>query len=80
MADRAVWERSGTEAWEAFYVTHGEPRFFKERRYLTLAFPFLRQEDPPITVLDMGSGYGSSMLPLLKAQQHVTLCHMSIAV
>ena len=50
--------------------------FFKERTFLLLEFPMLRAErgaDGPLRVLEVGSGNGSSVLPLLSgnAQVHV---------
>ncbi|GLI67403.1 hypothetical protein VaNZ11_011592 [Volvox africanus] len=50
--------------WEEFYRAHPSARFFKERRYLLLEFPDLLQCEH---VAEIGCGCGSSILPVLKA-------------
>ena len=64
---REIMDKRGVSAWDRFFISHGEPKFFKERRYLTFEFLCLQQESPPIKIIDLGSGYGSSILPILKA-------------
>ncbi|KAG2451183.1 hypothetical protein HYH02_003790 [Chlamydomonas schloesseri] len=54
------------DRWEQFYRAHPSARFFKERRYLLLEFPFLTQPDCR-HVVEIGAGCGSSILPVLKA-------------
>ncbi|PNW71911.1 hypothetical protein CHLRE_16g668100v5 [Chlamydomonas reinhardtii] len=54
------------DRWEEFYKAHPSARFFKERRYLLLEFPFLTHPDCR-HVVEIGAGCGSSILPVLKA-------------
>ncbi|KAG2435841.1 hypothetical protein HXX76_007036 [Chlamydomonas incerta] len=54
------------DRWEVFYKAHPSARFFKERRYLLLEFPFLTHPDCR-HVVEIGAGCGSSILPVLKA-------------
>lgn len=65
--------------WERFHAAHNTARFFKERRYLPLAFPELVQEDPPIHVVELGCGCGASLVPVLKANAtcRATACDVS---
>ncbi len=37
------------------------------RRYLLLEFPALARREPPLRVVELGCGCGSSLLPVLKA-------------
>ena len=54
------------EPWEAFHSRHRRGRFFKERRYLPLAFPEIL--DPGVLhVVELGAGAGASLLPVLRA-------------
>lgn len=53
--------------WEAFHAQHGKGHFFKERRYLMLEFPVLSTVNPAQYFIDIGSGCGSSTLPILKS-------------
>lgn len=50
--------------WEEFHATHNSAKFFKERRYICLAFPELLQQNAHI--LEIGCGHGSSIVPVLK--------------
>ena len=59
--------------WEAFHATHSSAQFFKERRYVPLAFPELMREDPPMHIVELGCGCGSSIVPVLKVR-HRPLC------
>lgn len=58
--------------WEEFHYNHSAGRFFKEKRYLTIAFPRLLEEDPTWNGLahkigEIGCGCGSAMIPVLRA-------------
>ncbi|KAL6753310.1 S-adenosyl-L-methionine-dependent methyltransferase [Haematococcus lacustris] len=54
------------QAWDSFYQsTARSAKFFKERRYLLLEFPFLASQQP-LHVIELGCGYGASLLPVLK--------------
>jgi methyltransferase-like protein 6 len=63
--------------WEAFHRRHSAARFFKEKRYLPLAFPVLVRG--PIHVAEIGCGCGSALLPVLKTnpEARVTACDLS---
>lgn len=63
--------------WEAFHQRHAAARFFKEKRYIPLAFPALMK--PDIHVAEIGCGCGSALLPVLKANPaaRVTACDVS---
>lgn len=61
-----ILESTHDNPWDAFFAAHKRPYFFKERRYLHLEFPYLQQEQPSLKIVDLGSGYGSSTLPILK--------------
>jgi hypothetical protein len=52
--------------WESFHLVHSSARFFKERRYLPLAFPELLRAEEPIHIVELGCGAGASILPILK--------------
>lgn len=55
-------------AWEAFHSKdNGTSRFYKERRYLPLAFPILSDEATTRHVFEIGCGAGSALLPVLRA-------------
>ena len=72
-------------AWEAFFRSHPEARFFRERRYLGLSFaalapPSSAQQQPPLRhILELGAGNGCSVLPLLKLHPaaRATACDIS---
>ena len=56
------------DAWEAFHARdNGSSRFYKERRYLPLAFPALADEARTRHVFELGCGAGSALLPVLRA-------------
>ena len=71
------------DGWEAFHKRHGSARFFKEKRYIPLAFPMLLESPPPgqdfLHVAEIGCGCGSALLPVLKANPDVkvTACDLS---
>lgn len=50
--------------WEDFHAQHSLGRFFKEKRYLPIEFPQLR--DPNITIGEIGCGCGSALIPVLR--------------
>mmetsp|Transcript_37164 Transcript_37164/g.80907 ORF Transcript_37164/g.80907 Transcript_37164/m.80907 type:complete len:311 (-) Transcript_37164:367-1299(-) len=59
-----------SQAWERFHQQHNRGVFFKERRYLLVEFPELSSSmtrGTRTSVLEIGCGSGSSVLPLLKA-------------
>jgi len=57
----------GGEDWDKFYAsTARSAKFFKERRYILLEFPCLTVQQPPIHVVELGCGYGASLMPVLK--------------
>lgn len=68
-------------SWEAFHVRHSRNIFFKERRYLTKEFPELGVADKSLTVLEIGCGTGSSVVPILKANKEAVVyaCDCSAA-
>ncbi|CAG9463853.1 unnamed protein product [Pedinophyceae sp. YPF-701] len=77
--DRALREATAVAppqpdaAWEAFHTTQNAgARFYKEKRYIPLAFPALRCGAQPLHVLEVGCGCGSTILPLLQANAGMT--------
>lgn len=62
-------------SWESFYASHSTARFFKARRYLLLQFPYLLSAKSSIHVCEIGCGYGSSIIPILK---HVPSCTSTV--
>ena len=57
--------------WEEFHGIHSTGRFFKEKRYLTRAFPRLLEQDPrsigqPHRIGEIGCGCGSALIPVLR--------------
>jgi methyltransferase-like protein 6 len=59
-------------AWAAFHAKdNASARFYKERRYLPLAWPALA--DPALTasLVELGCGAGSALLPILRANPAV---------
>lgn len=58
--------------WEHFHATHYSAKFFRERRYMPLAFPELLKADAHI--LEIGSGAGASIVPVLKVPHPAYLC------
>jgi hypothetical protein len=54
------------DKWEAFHAAHSSARFFKERRYLPLAFPELTMAQHALHIVELGCGAGASIQPLLK--------------
>eukprot|EP00798_Chlamydomonas_sp_ICE-L_P020352 gene20352-27114_t len=60
------------DRWEEFFVQQSSVKFFKLRRYLLLEFPMLLQADPPLHVVELGAGCGSSILPVLTANETAT--------
>ncbi|KAL3699322.1 hypothetical protein R1sor_017344 [Riccia sorocarpa] len=59
-------------AWESFHKNHSNALFFKERRYLVKEFPELISGSRDITVLEVGCGTGSSVVPILRANGNAT--------
>jgi hypothetical protein len=49
-----------------YTLPHRRGRFFKERRYLPLAFPDILDPSVP-HVVELGAGAGASLLPVLQA-------------
>ena len=57
---------SDTQAWDRFYQTH-QTNFFKDRHYLTTAFPNeFRVGSGKQTLVEIGCGVGNTLLPLLE--------------
>ena len=54
--------------WDQFHSNHMTGTFFKERRYITKAFPELLNRDQVRNVLEVGVGSGSSAVALLRAR------------
>lgn len=81
-AGAALHRESDGASWEAFHQLHSGAKFFKEKRYLPLAFPVLRDDRGPggsLHVAEIGCGCGSAILPVLKANPAVkaTVCDVS---
>uniref|UniRef100_A0A061RNX5 Methyltransferase family protein n=1 Tax=Tetraselmis sp. GSL018 TaxID=582737 RepID=A0A061RNX5_9CHLO len=68
-----------SSAWEDFHSAHSTARFFKEKRYLVLEFPVLVDQLLTKHVLEIGSGCGSSLLPVLRENPaaSATACDVS---
>ena len=61
-SESEVWE----DAWEQFHTRqNANARFYKEKRYIPLAFPVLRDRSRSWHILEVGCGCGSTVLPLL---------------
>ena len=55
--------------WDAFYEKH-DSKFFKDRAWLFTEFPRLNPEiSPKLSVLEVGCGNGSNVIPLLEASK-----------
>ncbi|XP_074566811.1 uncharacterized protein LOC141823427 [Curcuma longa] len=61
------------DAWRSFHRRHSAEKFFKERRYLLKEFPELIRTSDSIKVLEVGCGNGSTVLPILRAKQNITV-------
>ncbi|XP_020526800.1 methyltransferase-like protein 6 isoform X2 [Amborella trichopoda] len=61
------------EAWKSFHNRHSRGRFFKERRYLLKEFPELLDAHGWYTILEVGCGNGSSVLPILRAKDTIVV-------
>ena len=64
--DSAKPVESYSKSWEMFHSQHSSARFYKERRYLPLAFPQLVQGAPQLHIVELGCGTGAALMPLLK--------------
>jgi methyltransferase-like protein 6 len=54
--------------WAAFHARdNGSARFYKERRYIPLAWPALTDGRVTRSVVELGCGAGSALLPVLRA-------------
>ncbi|XP_073127469.1 uncharacterized protein [Henckelia pumila] len=62
-----------SEAWENFHSRHSTGKFFKERRYLLKEFPELASCEGDSKVLEVGCGNGSTVLPILRGQESVSV-------
>ncbi len=51
-------------AWDLFYAREVDP--YKPRRYLSAEFPELLSKPDGALLFDVGCGYGSALLPLLR--------------
>lgn len=60
-------ERTGY-SWEDFHHSHSTGRFFKEKRYLPIAFPRLKEtyESRMHVIGEIGCGCGSALIPVLR--------------
>ena len=54
--------------WELFHTKHGG-KSYKDRRYLNKAFPILNEKGK--SLLELGCGYGSSLLPLIESNEQL---------
>lgn len=61
------------EAWRTFHRRHSTGRFFKERRYLLKEFPDLVVCDGFTSLLEVGCGNGSTVLPILRSKQNIII-------
>lgn len=52
--------------WERFHKAHSSAKFFKERRYLPLAFPDLVDGQPKLHIVELGAGAGAAVMPILR--------------
>lgn len=66
-----------SDEWESFHHAHATGRFFKEKRYLTMAFPRLKEAyvsehcgKPLHTIGEIGCGCGSALIPVLRDNPH----------
>ncbi|KAI4364555.1 hypothetical protein MLD38_020629 [Melastoma candidum] len=79
--DVRVGGEEGSDAWRKFHARHYSGKFFKERRYLLKEFPELAvPRDGGCKVLEVGCGNGSTVLPILRGNENVTLyaCDCSV--
>ncbi|KAF3452332.1 hypothetical protein FNV43_RR02765 [Rhamnella rubrinervis] len=63
--------QSDSDAWRRFHIRHSAGKFFKERRYLLKEFPELASCKENSTVLEVGCGNGSTILPLLRGNENI---------
>ncbi|KAK8935480.1 hypothetical protein KSP39_PZI013295 [Platanthera zijinensis] len=61
------------DAWRSFHRCHSTGKFFKERRYILKEFPELIVCDASISVLEVGCGNGSTVLPILRSKQDIII-------
>ncbi|KAF5739551.1 methyltransferase-like protein 6 [Tripterygium wilfordii] len=59
------------QAWKLFHIRHSTGRFFKERRYLLKEFPELVSRGELSTLLEVGCGNGSTVLPILRGNKEI---------
>ncbi|GLJ41550.1 hypothetical protein SUGI_0859940 [Cryptomeria japonica] len=69
----SVEEASNKEAWQSFHQRHSAGTFFKERKYLLKEFPELLKADDSTSVLEVGCGSGSSVLPILRQNSSIVV-------
>lgn len=78
LTNQTVHRESYSDLWEDFHLAHSTGRFFKEKRYLTMAFPRLLEayiDDSTsggrVHVLgEIGCGGGSALIPVLRDNPH----------
>ena len=63
-AKQILDDRDQHKVWDLFYQREKDP--YKPRRYLSAEFTELSNTRSPILLFDVGCGYGSALLPLLK--------------
>ncbi|XP_004302075.1 PREDICTED: methyltransferase-like protein 6 [Fragaria vesca subsp. vesca] len=66
-------EEAESQPWNDFHHRHASGKFFKERRYLLQEFPELVGCEENSKVLEVGCGNGSTVLPILRGNEKVTV-------
>ncbi|XP_062001916.1 uncharacterized protein LOC133719760 isoform X1 [Rosa rugosa] len=69
----SVAEEAESQPWNDFHHRHSSGKFFKERRYLLQEFPELVSCEENSRVLEVGCGNGSTVLPILRGNEKVTV-------
>ncbi|PSR98090.1 Methyltransferase-like protein [Actinidia chinensis var. chinensis] len=77
---QSLFPSQDSEAWNKFHTRHSTGKFFKERRYILKEFPELLSCNEYSKVLEVGCGNGSTVLPILRGKQSITVysCDCSI--
>lgn len=81
-ANNLFTEKPPRNDWEVFHRQHVAARFFKEKRYLPLAFPILMSKPghgKQLHIAEIGCGCGSALLPILKANESTVATAVDIS-